>query len=347
MPIVTRSQSSRRCRRPSDSPPPPTSPPPPPPGLQPTLPRRRRRSSIANNSNDDNNNNDDDDNDNDNETETDSNDEEETDTIKDDQKGQAIQLNLHLALPPPYNRQLLSLCFHAFWRTRRRLRIHFTNRGEVLLDACSSSSSSTSSSSSSDGDSDPEHQHDKLTVIDYDPIAVPSHPSSPSPRWLVPLIIACFVAASALILAAVLGHHHLQLQLQPPLRLSFEPPHARPRPITLRNLTTLTHPYARLVRLLDTDTPPASLPAIQREFAELCTLARALAIPPDACHDIVDLLDDAGVHLARVLVGTRAQAGPGNSVSALRDTVILMAWGIHKQQQEQAEAEAEAEAEED
>ncbi|KAI8305201.1 hypothetical protein K4K59_012306 [Colletotrichum sp. SAR11_240] len=270
MPAVTRSKSSRR---PSDSPP---------PGLQPTPRRRRRKSSISAN----------------NKTEADSDNNNKTEN-ENEQTGQAIQLNLPLALPPPFNRQLLSLCFHASWRTRRRLRIHFSNRSEVLLDDDTSSSDSSSSFS----DSDSRHHHENLTVIDYDPIAVPSHPSAR--RWLVPLIIACFVAA-ALILAAILSYSDLRsiniIPLPPP----------RPRPITLRNLTTLVHPYARLVRLLDTNTPATSLPAVQREFTELCTLARALTLPPDACHDIVDLLDDASVHLVRVLVGIRARAGPGN-----------------------------------
>ncbi|KAF4861774.1 hypothetical protein CGCSCA1_v014869 [Colletotrichum siamense] len=297
MPAVTRSKSSRR---PSDSPP---------PGLQPTPRRRRRKSSITTNNkmeaDSDNNNN--------NKTEN-----------EDDQTGQAIQLNLPLALPPPFNRQLLSLCFHASWRTCRRLRIHFSNRSEVLLD------DDTSSSDSASSDPDSEHHHDNLTVIDYDPIAVPSHPSAR--RWLVPLIIACFIAG-AFILAAVLSSSDLRSIKIIPL----PPPH--PRPITLRNLTALVHPYARLVRLLDTNTPATPLPAVQREFTELCTLGRALAIPADVCHDIVDLLDDTSVHLARVLVGIRARAGPGNLVSALRDTVLLMAWGIDTQAQEQQEQE--------
>ncbi|KAJ0358252.1 hypothetical protein COL154_009316 [Colletotrichum chrysophilum] len=67
--------------------------------------------------------------------------------------------------------------------------------------------------------------------------------------------------------------------------------------------TTLVHPYARLVRLLDTNTPATPLPAVQREFTELCTLGRALAIPAGVCHDIVDLLDGTSVHLARELQG--------------------------------------------
>ncbi|KAF4827411.1 hypothetical protein CGCSCA4_v015023 [Colletotrichum siamense] len=295
MPAVTRSKSSRR---PSDSPP---------PGLQPTPRRRRRKSSITTN----------------NKTEADSDNNNKTEN-EDDQTGQAIQLNLPLALPPPFNRQLLSLCFHASWRTRRRLRIHFSNRSEVLLD------DDTSSSDSASSDPDSEHHHDNLTVIDYDPIAVPSHPSAR--RWLVPLIIACFIAG-AFILAAVLSSS----DLRPFKIIPLPPPH--PRPITLRNLTTLVHPYARLVRLLDTNTPATPLPAVQREFTELCTLERALAIPADVCHDIVDLLDDTSVHLARVLVGIRARAGPGNLVSALRDTVLLMAWGIDTQAQEQQEQE--------
>ncbi|KAF4922549.1 hypothetical protein CGCVW01_v005212 [Colletotrichum viniferum] len=297
MPAVTRSKSSRRL---SDSPP---------PGLPPTPRRRRRKSSITAN----------------NKTEADSDNNNNKTENEDDQTGQAIQLNLPLALPPPFNRQLLSLCFHASWRTRRRLRIHFSNRSEVLLDDDTSSSSSCS-------DLDSEHHHDNLTVIDYDPIAVPSQPSAR--RWLVPLVIACFIAG-AFILAAVLSSSDLRCIKIIPL------PPPRPRPITLRNLTTLVHPYARLVRLLDTNTPATPLPAVQREFAELCTLGRALAIPADVCHDIVDLLDDTSVHLARVLVGIRARAGPGNLVSALRDTVLLMAWGIDKQVQEQREQEQE------
>ncbi|KAJ3960483.1 hypothetical protein N0V92_002859 [Colletotrichum tropicale] len=294
MPAVTRSKSSRR---PSDSPP---------PGLQPTPRRRSRKSSITAN----------------NKTEVDS-DNNKTGN-EDEQTGQAIQLNLPLALPPPFNRQLISLCFHASWRTRRRLRIHFSNCSEVLLD------DDTSSSDSSSSDPDSTHHHDNLTVIDYDPIAVPSHPSAR--RWLVPLIIACFIVG-AFILAAVLSSSDLRSIKIIPL------PPPRPRPITLRNLTTLVNPYARLVRLLDTNTPATPLPAVQREFTELCTLGRALAIPADVCHDIVDLLDDASVHLARVLVGIRARAGPGNLVSALRDTVLLMAWGIDTQAQEQQEQE--------
>ncbi|KAF4924981.1 hypothetical protein K4K60_005251 [Colletotrichum sp. SAR11_57] len=295
MPAVTRSKSSRR---PSDSPP---------PGLQTTPRRRRRKSSITTN----------------NKTEADSDNNNKTEN-EDDQTGQAIQLNLPLALPPPFNRQLLSLCFHASWRTRRRLRIHFSNRSEVLLD------DDTSSSDSYCSDPDSEHHHHNLTVIDYDPIAVPSHPSAR--RWLVPLIIACFIAG-AFILAAVLSYSDLRSIKIIPL------PPPRPRPITLRNLTTLVHPYARLIRLLDTNTPATPLPAVQREFTELCTLGRALAIPAGVCHDIVDLLDDTSVHLARVLVGIRARAGPGNLVGALRDTVLLMAWGIDKQVQEQQEQE--------
>lgn len=297
MPAVTRSKSS--CR-PLDSPP---------PGLQTTPRRRRRKSSITAN----------------NKTEADS-DNNKTEN-EDDQTGQAIQLNLPLALPPPFNRQILSLCFHASWRTRRRLRIHFSNRSEVLLDDDTSSSDSSSNP-------DSEHHHDNLTVIDYDPIAVPSHPSAR--RWLVPLIIACFIAG-AFILAAVLSSSDLRSIKNIPL------PPLRPRPITLRNLTTLVHPYARLVRLLDTSTPATPLPAVQREFTELCTLGRALAIPADVCHDIVDLLDDTSVHLARVLVGIRARAGPGNLVSALRDTVLLMAWGIDTQAQAQEQQEQEQE----
>ncbi|KAK1843549.1 hypothetical protein CCHR01_13812 [Colletotrichum chrysophilum] len=295
MPAVTRSKSSRR---PSDSPP---------PGLQTTPRRRRRKSSITTN----------------NKTEADSDNNNKTEN-EDDQTGQAIQLNLPLALPPPFNRQLLSLCFHASWRTRRRLRIHFSNRSEVLLD------DDTSSSDSYCSDPDSEHHHHNLTVIDYDPIAVPSHPSAR--RWLVPLIIACFIAG-AFILAAVLSYSDLRSIKIIPL------PPPRPRPITLRNLTTLVHPYARLIRLLDTNTPATPLPAVQREFTELCTLGRALAIPAGVCHDIVDLLDGTSVHLARELVGIRARAGPGNLVGALRDTVLLMAWGIDKQVQEQQEQE--------
>ncbi|KAI8234121.1 hypothetical protein K4K55_004935 [Colletotrichum sp. SAR 10_96] len=257
----------KSSRRPSDSPP---------PGLQPTPRRRRRKSSITTN----------------NKTEADGDNNNKTEN----EDGQAIKLNLPLALPPPFNRQLLSLCFHASWRTRRRLRIHFSNRSEVLLDDDTSSSDSSSNP-------DSEHHHDNLTVIDYDPIAVSSHPSAR--RWLVPLIIACFIAG-AFILAAVLSYSDLRSIKIIPL------PPPRPRPITLRNLTTLVHPYARLVRLLDTNTPATPLPAVQREFTELCTLGRALAIPADVCHDIVDLLDDTSVHLARVLVGIRARAGPGN-----------------------------------
>ncbi|KAH0424824.1 hypothetical protein CcaCcLH18_11322 [Colletotrichum camelliae] len=290
MPAVTRSQSTRR---PSDSPP---------PGLQPT-PRRRCRRSITK-TEPDNNTNDND------ETEN-----EPDNTTKDDHTAQAIQLNLPLALPAPFNRQLLSLCFHASWRTRRRLRIHFSNRSEVLLDDTSSSE-----------DDDSEH-HDNLTVISYAPIAVPSHP--PTHRWLIPLIIASLIAIT--LIAAALRH---------PLQL-HDPPPPRPRPITLRNLTSLVHPYARLLRLLDT-APTAVLPGVQREFAELCALARPLALPADACHDIVDLLDDAGVHLARVVGGIRVM-GPGNLGGALRDTVLLMAWGIDQQRQRQEQEETQDE----
>ncbi|KAF4807649.1 hypothetical protein CGCSCA5_v013175 [Colletotrichum siamense] len=268
MPAVTRSKSSRR---PSDSPP---------PDLQPTPRRRRRKSSITTN----------------NKMEADSDNNNKTEN-EDDQTGQAIQLNLLLALPPPFNRQLLSLCFHASWRTRRHLRIHFSNRSEVLLD------DDTSSSDSASSDPDSEHHHDNLTVIDYDPIAVPSHPSAR--RWLVPLIIACFIAG-AFILAAVLSSSDLRSIKIIPL----PPPH--PRPITLRNLTALVHPYARLVRLLDTNHPATPLPAVQREFTELCTLGRALAIPADVCHDIVDLLDDTSVHLAHVLEQQEQEQQQGN-----------------------------------
>ncbi|KAK2052172.1 hypothetical protein LY76DRAFT_671966 [Colletotrichum caudatum] len=240
MPTVTRSQSSRR---PSDGPPPHA-------GPQPTPRRRHQTSGIIVNNNNNNNNH----------------------HYKTDDH--AIQLNLPLALPLPSDRQLLSLCFHASWRTHRRLRIHFTNHSKVLLDANDDDDDNNDNSSSN---SDPGHRHDNLTVIDYDPIAVSSSPPPLAQRWLVPLIIESLVIAVALVLLA----------------------------------------------------------ATAREFAELCTLARALAIPADACHDIGDLLDDAAVHLARVLAGVRTRPGPGNLISALRDTVLLMAWGIDKQHREQ------------
>ncbi|KAK1957413.1 hypothetical protein LY78DRAFT_697266 [Colletotrichum sublineola] len=274
----------------------------------------------------------------------------------------ATQLNLPLVLPPPVGRQLLSLCFHSSWRARRHLRVHFVSTDVLLDDA---PDSPDLSEPESDPEHDPEHHHDFLTIVNYDPIAV-SLPSTASP-WALPAAAALFLVLlvlAALVLLAVDSFASIRPYTCPLLRNRREclvpfsadssasnhytvttsktkaatatasSSTSSSTTITLRNLTAVVRPYAQLVRLLDHPNAVV-LPAIQREFSELCLTAWALPhIESEPCYRIVDLLDKANVHLSQLLVGIHTR-GPGNPISALSDTIVLMAYGVYQRQQQQ------------
>ncbi|WQF76835.1 hypothetical protein CDEST_01849 [Colletotrichum destructivum] len=185
----------------------------------------------------------------------------------------AIQLNIPLVLPPPVDRQLLSLCFHSSWRTRSQLRFHFRNVNEVLLDHDEGSDTNQDPES----EPDPEHRDTRLTIVTYDPIVA----LSPSITTTSNIISRRLLLASS---AAVLF-------------------------------------------------PNITLPAVENEFFELY-LSNPADIDPSLCLKVVNLLDDANEHLARLLVRLNAPY-MGNTVYTLRYDLILMRWSIDQQRQRQ------------
>ncbi|OBR14786.1 hypothetical protein CH63R_03512 [Colletotrichum higginsianum IMI 349063] len=243
---------------------------------------------------------------------------EDEDDDSNDINGHAIQLNIPLVLPPPIDRQLLSLCFHSSWRTRSQLRFHFRNVSEVPLDDDKGSDTNQDPES----ESDPEHCDTRLTIVTYDPIVAPSPSITISNTTSRRLLLASSAAALlvfaiAFVFAILSGFDPLHYPL-PPLR-----------PITFRGLAAVVQPYVKLIHLLD--LPNTTLPAVENEFFELYLSTQA-DVNPSLCLKVVNLLDDANEHLARLLVGLNAPY-MGNTVYTLRDDLILMSWSIDQQRQ--------------